>query len=101
MADTKLSEAALAKLLGKTTPLPGGAKQISPQLIPQPAAPAASAPVQQPAKFDPQAGPAVLQYQLNEAEKGMKKGGKVKKSAGGSVRGCGIAQRGLTKGRFV
>lgn len=30
----------------------------------------------------------------------MKKGGAVKYKSGGKVRGCGIAQRGLTKGKM-
>jgi hypothetical protein len=35
------------------------------------------------------------------AEPTMRKGGKVKKMAkGGKVRGCGIAKRGLTKGKM-
>jgi len=43
-----------------------------------------------------------LRRKANREEMGMACGGKVHKMAsGGKVRGCGVAQRGLTKGRMV
>lgn len=105
MADKKLSYDDVRKLLGKTTPLPGAGlpQQSGNFVIPSPAA-AASAP---PAKTGIGALPAnpvtdpgaILRAQESQAEGGMKRGGKVKRmKSGGSVRGCGIATKGHTKG---
>lgn len=117
---TKLSEAALLKLLGKITPLPGGPGQVSPQMqvpsatpapaaVPNPVAP----PMTPPAGAQPPSGRygvgalpanpvmnpgAITRAQLADAEQGMKKGGKVKKMAsGGAVRGTGCAIKGIKK----
>jgi len=92
----KLSEEMLKKLLGKRTPLPGGDKQMSPQMRPKapevavPAASAASAPTfNRKGLTNPKQ---VIEDRLAEAEKGMK--------AGGKVRGSGCASKGFGKGRM-
>ena len=97
----KLSELMLRKLLGKREALPGGDKQLSPQMTPKPPADAASAPTPPTADFRGLTNPKrIIEDRLSKAEQGMKCGGKVKKMAsGGSVRGTGCAVKGFGKGK--
>jgi len=96
----KLSELLLRKLLGKRTPLPGGDKQLSPQMTPQPPAEPASAASAPIADFRGVTNPKRVLAD-REAAAGLKCGGKVKKMAsGGSVRGTGCATKGFGKGRM-
>lgn len=100
MNDTKMSEAAIKKLLGTRTPLPGADKPNRP--LPKP--------VETPTKrsgvgalpADPLRNPkAIVEGRLKKAEQGMACGGKVKAyNSGGKVRGCGAATKGMTKGRM-
>lgn len=99
---SKMTEAELKKMLGKRTPLPGGDKQLSPQMKPKGAETPASAPTKPIADFSGLTNPKrVINKRLEEAEKGMKCGGKVKRMAsGGSVRGSGCATKGIGKARM-
>lgn len=95
----RLSREEVMKRLGKRDPLPGGAKQLSPQMKAAIVEAAASAPARSgigalPA--NPVMNPrAIAEDRLRRAESGMKCGGKVKKMAGGgAVRGSGCATKG-------
>lgn len=86
-------------LLGKRTALPGGPKNRGtnfdlPKLTSTKEEPAAD--------FRGVTNPRrVIDDRLKKAEVGMACGGKVKRYAsGGSVRGCGIASKGHTKGKM-
>jgi hypothetical protein len=115
---TKLSEEAVRKLLGTRTPLPGADQGPGANWTPRkgPKAPSGKTGIAG-LPANPVTDPgAILQQQLEDAgadgnspqqpapgsQPGMKRGGKVKKMAsGGSVRGCGMATKGKTKGRYI
>jgi hypothetical protein len=101
---SKMSEAEIKKMLGKRTPLPGGDKQLSPQMMAKPKSdtPKTEATKQPIADFSGLTNPKrVIEKRMEAAEKGMKCGGKVKKMAGGgSVRGAGCATKGIGKARM-
>jgi hypothetical protein len=89
----KLSEAELAKLIGKRTPRRGEGQPPGPNWTPKSEEKTPSSSSPEPVNFfNPKA---VTERRLRDAEKGMKCGGKVKKMAGGgAVRGSGCASKG-------
>jgi hypothetical protein len=96
----KLSEAELAKLIGRITPRPGAGKPSGPNFVPRPvevAAPGRTGIAALPT--NPVTNPEGI-MRARMAAQGMACGGKVKKHAGGGkVRGCGAATKGHTKGK--
>jgi hypothetical protein len=89
----KLSEAELAKLIGKRTPRRGEGQSPGPNWTLKREEKTPSSASSGPVNFlNPKE---VTERRLSEAEKGMKCGGKVKKmAAGGTVRGTGCATKG-------
>ena len=96
----KLSEAELAKLIGKITSRPGAGKPSGPNFTPKAvevAAPGRTGIAALPT--NPVTNPGGL-LRARMMEHGLACGGKMKKHAGGGkVRGCGAATKGCTKGK--
>ncbi len=86
-------------LLGKRTTLPGGPKNRGTNFdLPRRSAAAEESAADFRGVTNPKR---IIEDRLRKAEAGMACGGKVKKYAsGGSVRGCGIASKGRTKGKM-
>lgn len=96
----KLSEAELAKLIGKITARPGAGKPSGPNFTPKAVevvAPGRTGIAALPT--NPVTNPEGI-TRARMAAQGLACGGKVKKhAAGGKVRGCGAAMKGYTKGK--